>query len=45
MTAVPIVPTSLLLSRPARFRFVSWIRDGRRLIMDQHASVVPAPSP
>ena len=45
MTAVPIALTSLLLSRPARFRFVYWIRDGGSLIVDLHSSVVPAPSP
>lgn len=45
MTAVPIALTSLLLPRPARFRFVYWIRDGGSLIVDHHASAVPAPSP
>ena len=45
MTVVLIVLASLLLSRPARFSFVSWIPDGRWLIVDHHSSVVPAPSP
>ena len=45
MTAVLIALTSLLLSRPARFRFVYWMRDGVSLVVDHHSSVVPAPSP
>ena len=31
------------ISRPARFSFVYRNRDGRRLIVDHHSSVVPAP--
>lgn len=45
MTAVLIVLTALLLSRPARFSSVYRIRDRHWLIVDHHSTVVPAPSP
>ncbi len=45
MTAVVTGFTSLRRSRPARFSFVYWIRNGRGLIVDHHSSVVTAPSP
>ena len=45
MTAVLIALTSLLLSRPAWFHFVCWIRGRVSFVMDHHSSVVPAPSP